>query len=184
MARLVSPVLAFSVMAVLGAPAYAQTTYYLHSETSETSSTPALLQLRTTGPDAALVAFQTGDLKNKPPADVAMRIYDTQSGVPNLSGVIASGSTITITLWMKKTSAFGTVYPQATVGLNWNNPTPLCQATGIPNQTPTQLITTTLAAARTRCRISTLVAITCASTRPGIRAKCAPSMSLRRRLRR
>jgi hypothetical protein len=53
---------------------------------------------------------------------------------------------------MKKTSAFGTVYPQATVGLNWASPLPLCQATGQPNQTPTQLISATLSSITISCQ--------------------------------
>ena len=125
------------------ASAQAQTSYYLHSETSTTQN---FSQLKTTGPESAAVAAQTADLKNQPPGSAPMRWFDTQAGVPNLVGTIPSGSTISLTLHMKKTAAFGTVYPQATVGLNWSNPVQLCQATGQPNQTPTQVLSTTLTA--------------------------------------
>jgi hypothetical protein len=89
-----------------------------------------------------------------------MRFYDTQAGVPNLVGTIPSGSTISITLWMKKTSAFGTVYPQASVGLNWASQVPFCQATGLPNQTPTQALSTTLTAITISCQTTTAISMT------------------------
>ena len=138
-------------------PAHAQTPYYLHSENS---STPNFSQLKTTGPESAAVAAQTSDLKNQPPGSAPMRWFDTQAGVPNLVGTIPSGSTISVTLWMKKTAAFGTVYPQATVGLNWPNPVPFCQATGQPNQTPTQALSTTLTPITISCQTATAISMT------------------------
>jgi YD repeat-containing protein len=141
----------------LAAVANSQTTYYLRNESS---STTPLLQLSTAGSGSTAVVFQSSELKNQPPGAAAMRIYDTQAGVPGLAGVIPSGTTINITLYMRKTSAFGTVYPQATVGLNWNSPLSLCQATGIPNQTPPQEISTTLQQITISCQTSAAVTMT------------------------
>jgi len=140
-------------------PAQAQTStsYYLRPEDS---SIWPLLQLNTSGPGSTAVAVQTADLKNQPPGSATMRSYDTQAGVPNLVGTFPSGTTITVTLWMKKTAAFGTVYPRATVGKNWSNPVQLCQATGQPNQTPTQVIGTTLTAITISCQTSSAITIT------------------------
>jgi YD repeat-containing protein len=138
----------------IAATANGQSTYYLRNESS---STFGLLQLSTAGAGSTAVVVQSTDLKNHSPGAATMRVYDTQAGVPGLAGTIASGSTISVTLYMRKTSAFGTVYPRATVALNWNSPVGLCQATGIAGQTPTQEITTTLTAITISCQTSTAV---------------------------
>ncbi|MGH9331934.1 MAG: beta strand repeat-containing protein [Vicinamibacterales bacterium] len=119
------------------------TTYHLHSESS--SVNPIYLQLKTAGPDPASVAYQSGDLKGMSPHSSGMRIFETQAGVPGLGGTIPSGSTITFTLWMKKTASFGTMYPQASMKLNDSFGVFFCQATG------TSALTTTLTAYEISC---------------------------------
>ena len=47
-----------------------------------------------------------------------------------MSGTIASGSTVTFILWMKKTANFGTMLPRAKLYLNSAPGTSLCTATG------------------------------------------------------
>jgi len=92
---------------VLATQVQAQTaTYHLHNEAS---STPGNYQLKTTGPDTATVAVQSADLKNAATGEYFIRTFDTQAGVPNAAGTIPSGSTVTFTLWMKKTANQGTM---------------------------------------------------------------------------
>jgi hypothetical protein len=69
--------------------------------------------LTTTGPAPTTVAAQTGDLKGHAAEDSSIRAFDTQPGVPNAAGTIPSNSTLTFTLWMRKTAAYGTVFPRA-----------------------------------------------------------------------
>ena len=143
----------------IASTANAQTTYYLRNEGS---STTPFKQLSTAGSGSTAVVVQSGELKNLPPGAAVMSIHDTQAGVPGLAGTLPSGSTITITLYMRKTAAFGTVYPRATVGLNWHSPTPvpLCQATGVAGQDPTQAISTTLTPITISCQTSAAVTMT------------------------
>src|SRR6266446_2267812 len=108
--------------------AYAQTaTYHLHREASSTAN---LFQLKTAGPDAASLAVQSANLKNQPAGEYLIKAFDTQSGVPNASGGIPAGSTITFTLWMNKTSASGVIFPRAKLRLNNATGTLFCTATG------------------------------------------------------
>lgn len=109
-------------------PSSAQTsTYHLHGEASSTSGFD---QLKTAGPDAASTALQTANLKSAATGSKLIKEFDTQSGDPNTSGVVPSGSSLTFTLWMKKTANFGTMFPQATVKLNNASGTTFCSATG------------------------------------------------------
>src|SRR5215216_3651294 len=88
---------------LLTAAAQAQTaTYRLHRETSTTAN---LFQLKTANPDAASLAIQTVNLKNVATGEYIIKAFDTQAGVPNASGVIPAGSTVTFTLWMVKTAS-------------------------------------------------------------------------------
>ena len=134
--------LATIVSAFIAAPLCAQTTYHLHNEPSSTAGSS---QLKTAGPDVARVVTRTASLKNQPPGDATIRTFDTQGGVPNRGGVIPSGSTVTFTMWMKKSSAAGTVFPRASLGLNVPVTTSLCQGTG------TTALTTTLTAFTFSC---------------------------------
>lgn len=102
-------------------------TFHLHKEASSTSG---LFQLTTSGPDGTSLAIQTVDLKNQSVGEKLIKAFDTQSGVPNTAGAILSGSTVSFTLWMKKTANVGTMYPRAKVFLNNSGGTNLCTTTG------------------------------------------------------
>jgi Bacterial Ig domain len=102
-------------------------TYHLHREAS---STGGLFQLKTAGPDTASLAIQSADLKNQPAGEYLVKAFDTAVGVPNGSGTIAAGATVSFTLWMKKTANFGTMVPRAKLSLNSAAGTALCAATG------------------------------------------------------
>jgi YD repeat-containing protein len=103
------------------------TTYHLHREASTTSG---LFQLKTAGTDASSLTIQSANLKNLGAGEYIVKAFDTQSGVPGLSGTIPSGSTLNFTLWMRKTASAGAMYPRARVRLNTSTGTLLCQATG------------------------------------------------------
>jgi YD repeat-containing protein len=111
-------------------------TYHLHKEAS---STATLFQLKTAGPDGTSLAVQSANLKNSAAGEYLIKAFDTQSGVPNTAGVIPAGSTITFTLWMKKTTTSGTLFPRAKLRLNSATGTLLGTATG------TTALTSTLA---------------------------------------
>src|SRR5712691_12186618 len=112
----------------LSPSANAQTaTYHLHKEASSTSG---LFQLKTAGPDGTSLAVQSANLKNLAVGEYLIKAFDTQSGVPNASGVIPAGATVTFTLWMKKTSASGVMFPPAKLRLNNATGTLFCIATG------------------------------------------------------
>jgi hypothetical protein len=108
--------------------ANAQTaTYHLHKEASSSSG---LFQLKTAGPDGTALAVQSANLKNLAAGEYLIKAFDTQSGVPNTSGVVPAGSTITFTLWMNKTSTSGVMFPRAKLRLNNITGTLFCTATG------------------------------------------------------
>jgi YD repeat-containing protein len=109
-------------------------TYHLHKEASTITTT--FDQLKTAGPDAASVALTT-TLTGKAAGEYVVKEFETQTGVPNLSGVIPSGSTLTFSLWMRKTANTGTVFPRAKIRLNNATGTLLCTATGATALTTT-----------------------------------------------
>ena len=88
----------------------AQTTYYLHNESSFNFG---LLQLKTAPPDTAVVVDLSRDLKGVGPTTDTLREFDTQPGVPGVGGVLPSSTTLTVSLWMRKTSSYGIVFPYA-----------------------------------------------------------------------
>jgi hypothetical protein len=110
------------------------TTYHLHREASTTTN---LFQLKTANPDAASLAIQTVNLKNKATGEYLIKAFDTQSGVPNASGIIASGSTITFSVWMKATGTSGSMVPRVKLNLNSATGTSLCVVTGTTALTTT-----------------------------------------------
>ncbi len=100
----------------LAATAAAQTaTYRLHREASTTAN---LFQLMPANPDGAVLAIASQNLKNVANGEYVIKQFDTQSDVPNASGTIAAGSTITFALWLRKTSTSGTMFPRAKLNLN------------------------------------------------------------------
>jgi YD repeat-containing protein len=126
-----------------GVAAAQTTTYHLHNENS---STLGLLKLKTSGPDVTSVASLGRDLKGVSSADDSMGFFDTQAGVPGLGGIIPAGSTLTFTVWMKKSAALGTVFPRVSAGINWPDASSLCAATN-----GTTAISTTQAAYTVSC---------------------------------
>jgi YD repeat-containing protein len=124
----------------LAASAGAQTTYYLHSQPS---STNGLLQLTTSVPTTAMIAIQSADLKGVSAQDRVLASFDTQTGVPGIGGIIPASSTLTFNVTMRKTAAFGTVFPQVAAGINWGGPTLLCSPSPTNGTTAITLTTAT-----------------------------------------
>ena len=123
------------VFCILPQISQAQTaTYHLHKEASTSSG---LDQLKTAGPDAASFALQTANLNGSAAGEKLVKEFDTQAGVPNAAGVIPSGSTLTFSLWMKKTANLGAMVPRAKVKLNTTSGTSFCTATGATALTTT-----------------------------------------------
>src|SRR5262249_16955223 len=116
----------------------------------EASTTSGLSQLKPIGPDAQTTRASE-DLRNQPPGAYVIKKFDTQAGVPKLAGVIPADSTITATLWVRKTATAGTMYPRAQINVNSPTGPSLCVATG---DTP---LTTTLSKYVIACRTTTNV---------------------------
>jgi len=110
------------------ARAQSTTTYHLHRENSPVSSLSR--HLKTVAPDAAALVLTTGNLKGFAASDIGLGSWDTAQGVPGLSGVIPTGSQVTVSLYMKKTSNWGTVFPYATMKVNDAFGAFFCQAVG------------------------------------------------------
>jgi hypothetical protein len=102
-------------------------TYHFHQEAS---STTGLFQLKTTGPGNSASTVQSSQLRNSSPGEYVVKQFDTQTGVPGSTGVIVSGSTLTATIWMRKTSTAGSMFPRVKVHINSAAGTQLCVATG------------------------------------------------------
>ncbi len=144
--------LACLILLSTGRFASAQTViYHLHREASVT---PGLLLMKQGAPDAAATALQTIDLKNQGVGEYALKEFDTAANDPNVTGSLASGASYTFTLWMKRTSNFGTLLPRARIRLNSAAGPLLCQATG-STAVPSKLAAFTLA-----CSTSSAVTIT------------------------
>ena len=129
------------------------TTYHLHQEASTTAG---LFQLKTAATDAATVSVSSINLKNKNAGEYIVKAFDTQAGVPNASGVIPSGATVTFSVWMKQTVSTGAMVPRAKVMLNNANGTLLCTATGTA-------LTTTLTKHTFSCNTSANIPMTTAT---------------------
>ncbi|HEU4509802.1 MAG TPA: IPT/TIG domain-containing protein [Pyrinomonadaceae bacterium] len=109
-------------------------TYRLHREAS---TTPSHFQLKTAPPDAAILAVQTANLKGVAIGEYLIQQFDTQNQIPNASGIIPAGSTISVDLWMRKTATAGTMFPRVKINLNSSGGPSLGVITGA-----TQLSTT------------------------------------------
>ncbi|MDT5268361.1 MAG: hypothetical protein QOH49_547 [Acidobacteriota bacterium] len=128
---------ALFLLSVLLHSAQAQTdTYHLHKEASATTG---LFQLKTAAPDGTSLASQSAALRNVAAGDYLIKAFDTQAGVPGAAGTIPAGSTITFSLWMKKSTTSGTMFPRAILRLNTAAGTLLATGTG------TTALTSTLA---------------------------------------
>ncbi len=128
-------------------------TYHLHKEASSTSG---LNQLKTAGPDGTTSAVTSAQLKNLATGEYIIKAFDTQSGVPNASGAIPVSSTVTFTLWLKKTANVGTMFPRAKLRLNSATGTSLCTATG------STALTTTLTKYTLTCTTAASVSMSAA----------------------
>ena len=100
------------------------TTYHLHDETSGDFCCRAL---KTSGPDVAAVALQSGDLKNHGQGTETLRLFQTIDAAAG-AGTIPAGSSVPFTLWMKKTANWGVIYPS--VSLSLNGTTSICSQVG------------------------------------------------------
>jgi hypothetical protein len=122
---------------VLSRDAIAQssTTYYLHDENGSNYGTFALEAIP---PDTVTVVRQTNDFRksNGPLLSQLIGAWSTLVGVPGTSGTIPAGSVVTFTLWMRKTSSYGIVYPYASLAtvesldVNLQPKAFICSATG------------------------------------------------------
>ncbi len=105
-----------TLLLILALSAQAQTaTYHLHKEASVTTG---VFQLKTAAPDGTSLSIQSANLKGVAAGEYLIKAFDTPSGVPNTSGTIPAGSNISFTLWMRKTTTGGTIYPRAKLRLN------------------------------------------------------------------
>jgi RHS repeat-associated protein len=125
-------------------------TYHLHKEASAINS--SFDKLLTAGPDASTLALTTS-LTSKTAGEYKIKEFETQSGVPNASGVVPSGATLSFSLWMRKTANVGTVFPRAKIQLNSASGTLLCTATG------STALTTTVTKQNFSCTTSSNVAM-------------------------
>lgn len=128
-------------------------TYHLHSEASGITGR---FQLKTAAPDAPSIAKSLLDLKGYGSGEYYIAFFDTQSGVPNKTGVIPTGATSTFTLWMKNAGTAGTMYPRVQLYLNDTSGVNLCTATG------TTALTTTLTKYTLACSTSANISVTTA----------------------
>lgn len=94
--------------------AQSSTTYYMHRENGSNFGTFAL---ETNLPDTATVVLQTFDFRRfkGPLLNEFIGVWSTLENVPGLAGTIPAGSVVTFTLWMRKTSSYGIVYPYASL---------------------------------------------------------------------
>jgi hypothetical protein len=109
-------------------PAAAEAVYYLHQENS--TVTMGALQLRTTPPDSPTSVRTSGNMKGHSPGTGTFGWWDTAEGVPGFEGEIPSVSVVTVKLWMRKTTSWGTVFPRAIIRLNDPWGAVFCEAIG------------------------------------------------------
>jgi YD repeat-containing protein len=104
-------------------------TYHLHKEASTINT--SFDQLKTAGPDASSTVL-TKALANQAAGDYLIKEFETQSGIPNAPGVIPGGSTMSFSLFMRKTASPSgvTVKPEAKLRLNSATGTSLCSVIG------------------------------------------------------
>jgi len=113
-------------MAAVSAPGQTAT-YHLHNEASAINT--SLKKLLTAGPDAGSTTAAVS-LKSLAVGEYLIKEFETQTNDPNSAGVIPSGSTLSFTVWMRKTANVGTVFPRAKIRLNNSTGTLFCTATG------------------------------------------------------
>jgi RHS repeat-associated protein len=126
-------------------------TYHLHKEASTINTT--FDKLLTAGPDAKSISLSSSSLTNKAAGEYVIKEFETQTGVPNASGVIPAGSTMTFIIWMSKSQNAGTVFPEVRLGLNSATGTSLCSVIGNTG------LTTTASKITLTCTTSTAVTV-------------------------
>lgn len=109
-------VLGIAIVALVAHPAQGQTaTYHLHNQLSNNIFSHR--QMRTDGPAPTTVVIQSADLKNAT-GTASVDLFDTLSNVPNVSGTIPALTTVSATVWMKKTANYGVFRPNFTLYTN------------------------------------------------------------------
>jgi hypothetical protein len=109
-------------------PAAASVQYFMHTDFSQ--MTAGARQLKPTPPDSPSLTRTSGNMKGRPPGKTWLGWWDTQLGIPGYEGEIPTGSTVTVTLWMNKTTNWGTVFPYAYMRMNDTAGALFCEATG------------------------------------------------------
>jgi hypothetical protein len=94
-------------------PAATDAVYYLHRESS--TVTWGASNLSTSSPEAPTLIRTSGNVKGHSAGTGGLGWWDTSDGVPGFEGVIPTGSVVTVKLWMRKTTSWGTVFPKATI---------------------------------------------------------------------
>jgi YD repeat-containing protein len=93
------------------------TTYHLHNQASAINAN--YKQLKTGDPELTAATIQSVDLKNSSSNSATIiQTFETQTGVPNVTGTIPAQSIINVTLWMRKTADFGIFHPHFTLHLS------------------------------------------------------------------
>jgi YD repeat-containing protein len=101
-------------------------TYHLHKEASDIKG---LLRLRSAAPDSAATTVQSSSIGSAM-GEIAIKAFLTDFGVPGVGGSIPSATPLTFTLYMRKTTSNGVIYPRVRARLNGDTGALLCQATG------------------------------------------------------
>ena len=110
MVRRASVIAALLLVGWLPRSSQAQTVqYHLHKEAVPDRA--GLIQLKTAGPDAAVFALLSPDWKNNPATIAILGQFATVAGVPGTAGTIPSGTVVSASVYMKKSTSFGTVFP-------------------------------------------------------------------------
>jgi YD repeat-containing protein len=113
-------------------------TYHLHKEVNPDRN--GLYALKTEGPDSSAFEFTSNDWRNISFTGTAyFAQFATVIGLPNVSGVIPAGSSFTASVWMKKSSSWGTVFPYVLLR-KWDGnvtTTDACSVTGNSELTTT-----------------------------------------------
>src|SRR5688572_4214740 len=116
------------------AQGFPSTTYYLHKETVAPWTT--MPTLRTANPDQGSSFAQSPNYRNSPSRYLDPVWKTFRSVPPSTPGTLLAGSTLTFTVWMKKSAAWGTVYPYLKLWTYDNNDVlggnliPVCAVTG------------------------------------------------------
>jgi YD repeat-containing protein len=145
-------------------------TYHLHAEQSG-----GLRILSTSAPDVAATSLQTTDIKDAAAGTNRLfPTFKTLSGVPNTSGVLQTGETFTLRVWMRKTANFGVLYPMAHIHIK-STGSPICTAIG------TTPLTTTVNEYTLSCNSSANVTFAAADrywTSPGVNVGTSTNKSV------